>query len=171
MPAGHVLLLKHHSSNLNIKTMNAAIKIIRRSRQQLVEIIDQTSIEQLNKIPVGFRNNIIWNIGHLLVTLEGLTYRRAGLPMNVDPVLSARYGKETVPSGDTDASEIAEIKSLLLSSVNNIEECYIRNAFVNYTPWTTSMHFELADIDAALAYAAYHEGMHRNNISLIQKSL
>jgi hypothetical protein len=149
--------------------MSAAIKIIRRSREQLVELIDRTSVNQLNIIPQGFRNNIIWNIGHLLVALEGITYRRAGLPLNVDPVLATRYGKGSIPAGDTDENEIAEIKSLLVSSIDCIEVCYMRDGFANYTPWTTSQGFELPDIDAALAFGAYHEGLHSNCIDTLLK--
>lgn len=149
--------------------MNANIHIIRHSRMQLAGLIDRTPLEQLNKIPQGFRNNIIWNIGHLLVSLEGLCYKRAGRPVCVDPVLVARYGGGTVPLGDADEKEVAEIKSLLVASVDQLEVDYVADCFKNYTPWTTGAGIPINTVEDALAFGAYHEGMHTGCISALKK--
>ena len=39
--------------------MQETFKFILKSRQKFIELIEGLSIEQLNKIPVGFNNNII----------------------------------------------------------------------------------------------------------------
>ena len=44
------------------------------TRKHFVSLIENFSTEQLNKIPEGFSNNIIWNIVHCMVTQQGLIY-------------------------------------------------------------------------------------------------
>ena len=40
------------------------------TRKFLLKITEDLTIEQLNKIPEGFKNNIAWNLTHLLVTQQ-----------------------------------------------------------------------------------------------------
>ncbi|WP_407635809.1 DinB family protein [Solitalea canadensis] len=37
------------------------------------------TIDQLNKVPAGFNNNLIWNIGHEIVAQQALIYKSSGL--------------------------------------------------------------------------------------------
>jgi len=43
-------------------------------------MIEDFSLEELNKIPEGFNNNIIWNIAHVIATQQALVYGLSGLP-------------------------------------------------------------------------------------------
>ena len=52
------------------------------TRKFLLKIISSLSNEQLNKIPVPFKNNIAWNIAHLVVTQQLLCYKLSGLRRN-----------------------------------------------------------------------------------------
>ncbi|WP_205896842.1 DinB family protein, partial [Pseudomonas viridiflava] len=45
----------------------------------ILDLVKDLSIEQLNKIPDGFNNNIIWNIAHLTAAQQNLCYTRSGL--------------------------------------------------------------------------------------------
>jgi len=44
-----------------------------------LEYFDNYTLEQLNKIPEGFSNNLIWNIGHIIVTQQVLIYKLSNL--------------------------------------------------------------------------------------------
>ena len=48
--------------------MELTFKIWKTSRNLVIEYFDKYSLEQLNRIPDGFSNNLIWNIGHIIVT-------------------------------------------------------------------------------------------------------
>ena len=63
--------------------MTKSIEIIKKPRLALFELIKDLSIEQLNQVPPGFNNNIIWNMGHLIAAQQGICYRRAGTDMIV----------------------------------------------------------------------------------------
>ena len=49
--------------------MRKEIDILRKARLKMLEKINELSLEQLNKVPEGFNNNIIWNMGRLIETL------------------------------------------------------------------------------------------------------
>jgi hypothetical protein len=59
--------------------MQETFKFILKSRQKFIELLDGLSIEQLNKIPTGFNNNIIWNFAHIVVSTQTLVYVRTGI--------------------------------------------------------------------------------------------
>ena len=63
--------------------MEATFKILETSRNIYLKFLEGYTLEQLNKIPEGFSNNLIWNIGHIVVSQQGLIYRLSGLPVNV----------------------------------------------------------------------------------------
>jgi uncharacterized damage-inducible protein DinB len=48
------------------------IEIIKLPRQRILDEISHLSVEQLNKVPTGFNNNIIWNLGHMIAAQQGI---------------------------------------------------------------------------------------------------
>ena len=59
--------------------MSRAIEIIKKPRKLILETISNLTIEQLNTIPPAFNNNIIWNLGHMIASQQGVCYKRTGL--------------------------------------------------------------------------------------------
>ena len=59
--------------------METTFKIWRTNRNLYLEFFDKYTLEQLNKIPAGFSNNLIWNIGHIIVAQQGLIYKSSDL--------------------------------------------------------------------------------------------
>jgi hypothetical protein len=51
--------------------MEKYFDIMQKGRMQFVHLLNGLTIEQLNKIPEGFNNNLIWNFGHLLGNTTG----------------------------------------------------------------------------------------------------
>ena len=51
------------------------IDIARKNRKIFESFIDRLTLEQLNKVPQGFKNNVIWNIVHCIVTQQLLVYK------------------------------------------------------------------------------------------------
>jgi hypothetical protein len=64
--------------------MNPKIDLIRKIRSKALELIAGLSITELNNIPKGFNNNIIWNLGHLIAAQEGIFYLRGKLELTVE---------------------------------------------------------------------------------------
>ena len=71
--------------------MNFVFEVLEKTRGSFYRILDKKSLEDLNKIPKGFNNNIIWNIGHIVVTEQLLAYKLSGLQMMVSDDLVNKY--------------------------------------------------------------------------------
>ncbi|MDB5155092.1 MAG: DinB family protein [Mucilaginibacter sp.] len=59
--------------------MTKQIEIIRTLREYLLSNVKDLTTGQLNKIPEGFGNNIIWNLAHIISAQQSICYIRAGL--------------------------------------------------------------------------------------------
>jgi hypothetical protein len=149
--------------------MNSVFEVQKTIREILLKILDHHSLEQLNKIPSGFNNNLIWNIAHCIASQQVLVYKLSGLPLQVSDEFLSKYSKGTKPEGDVSQSEVDEIRGLLSSTLNQTIKDFEANIFVNYNAYTTSMGFDLKNVDDALNFVNYHEGIHTGIIMSIRK--
>lgn len=144
---------------------------VKSTRIFLLEMIKDLSVDELNEIPAGFNNNIIWNLGHLIAAQQGICYVRAGLSPAVIEQHYAPFRPGTKPGKYLDGNEVVHIKQTLLKSLDQFETDLQNNAFANYIPWTTRYGVELASIDDALQFLLFHEGLHSGCITAIKKVL
>lgn len=154
-----------------LDTMQWTFDILEKNRALMVSFLENFSVEQLNKVPEGFSNNIIWNIAHLVATQQLLTYKLSGLPMRVDTAFVDRYKKGTKANGDVSAEDIATIKSMLLTSVMQTKEDHEKGVFQTFHAYTTSTGSTLTSFEDAMAFNNYHEGIHLGYILAMKKSL
>ena len=75
------------------KIMNSVFEVQKTIREILLKILDHHSLEQLNKIPSGFNNNLIWNIAHCIASQQVLVYKLSGLPLQVSDEFLSKYSK------------------------------------------------------------------------------
>jgi len=149
--------------------MNSVFEVQKTIREIFLKILDNHSLEQLNKIPQGFNNNLIWNIGHCISSQQVLIYKLSGLTTMVSEEFIAKYRKGTKPEGDVSQVEVDEIRSLLLTTLEQTEKDFTNNIFVDYHEYTTSLGFTLKNINGALDFNNYHEGIHTGIIMSIRK--
>lgn len=149
--------------------MNQTFEITRTSRKIVSQFLDNYSLEQLNKIPEGFKNNLIWNIAHIVVTQQLLVYKFSGLPMMVSDELVQKYMKGTKPELDASQDEVDEIKSLLSKTVDQTKEDYDNGIFKNYQEYPTSTGFVLKNVKDAMAFNNFHEGLHIGILMSLRK--
>jgi hypothetical protein len=149
--------------------MNSVFEVQKTSREILLKILDNHSLEQLNKIPQGFNNNLIWNIAHCIAAQQSLIYKLSGLPSIVSEDFIAKYSKGTKPEGDVSQVEVDEIRRLLSETLHQAQKDYEDKIFVTYREYTTSMGFTLRNVEDALSWNNYHEGTHLGIILSIRK--
>lgn len=145
------------------------LEIVRKTRLSILKILEGFSLEQLNKIPAGFNNNIIWNLGHMIAAQQGICYKRAGLDIWVDEAFFNRYKSETKPEVPADEQEYQLIKTLLMTSIDQLEKDYRANIFGNYVTWTTRYAVDMSSIDDAVGFLPFHEGLHCGYIMAMRK--
>lgn len=149
--------------------MSSVFKVQKTIREILLKILESHSLEQLNKIPEGFKNNLIWNVAHCIASQQVLVYKLSGLKMQVSDEFVSKYSKGTKPEGDVSQVEVDEIKALLSATFDQTEKDYRNNVFAHYTAYKTSMGFDLNNIQDALDFVNYHEGIHTGIIMSIRK--
>ena len=148
--------------------MTKTIEIIRKQRANLIKLTEDLTIEQLNLIPAGFNNNIIWNMGHLVAAQQGICYRRSGADIIVSEDFFNSYCPGSKPERFITASELEEIKTLFNSTLDQFVADYEKKLFSDYQPWATRAGIDLTNIDEATQFVVYHEGLH-NGVIMAQK--
>ena len=53
--------------------MQYHLDIIKQTRANIIKMTEAQSLEMLNQIPEGFNNNLVWNLGHVIVTQQLLS--------------------------------------------------------------------------------------------------
>jgi len=140
--------------------MQRTFEITRMSRKIVSQFLESYSLDQLNKIPEGFKNNLIWNIAHIVVTQQLLVYKFSSLPMLVSDELVQKYMKGSKPEGDATQADVEEIKILLSKTIDQTQEDYDNGIFKNYQEYPTSTGFVIRNVEDAMVFNNFHEGLH-----------
>jgi hypothetical protein len=151
--------------------MEKQFDIIRKTRQFLLKIFNELTVEEVNKIPAGFSNNIIWNFGHIIAAQQGVCYLRAGMPAHIDKAVFDKYKPDSKPEGFVDAAEIEQLKQLMVSNIDNLEEDLEQNKFVSYPAWTTRYGVEITSVEDAIQFLLFHEGLHIGYIMALRRAV
>jgi hypothetical protein len=149
--------------------MHAPIHAIVQTRTFLLNMLNDLSPVAVNKVPVGFNNNIIWNIGHLTAALQGICYLRSGLEAAVLLNDISPFKNGTKPEIFYDQPAINSIKQVFLSSVLQLNDDYDRGIFTSYTSWIPRYGVSINNIDEAISFLFYHEGIHTGYIMALKK--
>ncbi len=149
--------------------MKSIFKAWKTSRQLHLDFFDRCTLEQLNQIPQGFNNNLIWNIGHIIVAQQSLIYKSSDVPMYISDDLFHRYKPGTKPTRTVSSDEADELKSLLTSLIEQTEADFYKGKFVVFNERTTGTGFHLASLREALEFNNYHEGLHLGFMMSIKK--
>jgi len=149
--------------------MNKGHDFIRKARITLTNIAKELSIEQLNEIPAGFNNNIIWNMGHVIATQQSVCYRKAGVDTVVNADFVNMYAPGTRPERFITEAEVTQILDLFVTSLDRFELDQQTDLFNNYTAWTTRAGADINNIDDADAFLPYHEGMHVGYVMALKR--
>lgn len=151
--------------------MEKILAVLKHNRKVYTHFLDRFSLEELNAIPKGFNNNIIWNIAHVLVTQQLLMYKLSGLPLHVSEEMVERYRKGTKPEGKVDQREVEEIKTALLSTYEALKADLEQEKFKNFHPYTTSSKMELTTFEEASSFVLFHDGIHVGAVLALARCL
>jgi hypothetical protein len=142
-----------------------------KNRTLLSKFLKNFSLQQLNTVPKGYRNSIFWNVAHTVVTQQLLVYGLSSQPMLVDSEFVKTYRKDSKTDHEATAAELALVKSLLFSTIEQTKIDYENGTFKNYTPYKTSLNVTLSTIDEAIRFNTFHEGIHLGYILAMKNSL
>jgi len=149
--------------------MQSTFEINLTSRNMLLKFLESHTLEQLNKVPEGFANNLIWNIGHVVTVQQMLVYNLSGLPMMISDEMVEIYKKGTKPEREITQEEVNEIKKLLFSTLEQTKKDFANAIFGEYMEFTTGVGFVVNNAKAAMEFNNYHEALHTGIMMQIRK--
>ena len=151
--------------------MKDLLDLTLQARKNFYNILKNTPREELLKIPVGFNNNIWWNIAHVVSTQQGLVYGLSGLPIQIPVAFKDKFKKGTTPDGTATDEEIEQVKGLLFSTIEKTIEDAEEGQFNNFKEYATSAGITLKNAGDAIAFNLFHEGLHLGSIFALQKAV
>lgn len=151
--------------------MKEQFTLIRNIRKNFLKELEGHSLEALNFIPNSHNNNILWNIGHSVVTQELLCYALSGLHCNMDKELLKLYKIGTAPDGNATQADVDTVKHWLVESVNLLEKDYEAGRFQTFKEYTVGFGTQLTCVEDAIRFNPIHEGLHYGYLLAIKKLL
>lgn len=116
------------------------------------------------QIPAGFDNNIAWNVGHLIVVQQQLTYGLCGLEMGVTAEDMAQFRTGTSPASWTTKPDPERLRQLLDDLPHIFQTDFAAGLFQTYRPYKTSTGVSLPTLADAISFNNFHEGLHLGTI-------
>lgn len=149
--------------------MDKQFEVVKKTRKFILNYIKELNNNQLNNIPVGFNNNIIWHLGHIIAAQQGICYRRGGLPYIMTEAFFDIYKPGTKPEGIVNEKEIENIKLQLIKTIDIMEEDYKMGKFSNIQAWINRFDVSINNIDDTIEFLIMHDGLHIGNIMAMKK--
>jgi hypothetical protein len=139
------------------------------TRSAMLSILEELTEEQLAMIPEGHRNNIFWNIAHVMVTQQLLLYGLSGLPLLLDSDFIKRFTKGSTAVAEVIEEDLDLVRENLLPLSQRAQEDFGRGVFSEYKPYMTSTGIELKTIEEGISFSTYHDGIHLGVVLSLKK--
>ncbi len=151
--------------------LQRALEITRTSRNLHLKVLNTLTLEQLNKVPNGYRNSLFWNFAHIVVTQQLLVYRLAGAATIVSEEWIDLYKKGSVFTEAATAEDLNLLKKLLLETIDKTEFDLKNGNLLPINPYMTSTGYELKSMEDVFQFLNFHEGIHLGYILAMKKAV
>ena len=151
--------------------MHYTFDITLKTRTIFNNFLKTFTLEQLNTKPEGFNNTIFWNIKHVVITQQLLTYALSGLSTLISEKEIESFRKGSKAEAEARNEDVELLKEQLFSTIEQTENDYNKGIFKTFTEYTVSTQSVLSNIDEALEFNNFHEGIHLGYILAMKKNL
>ncbi|WP_053364804.1 DinB family protein [Bacillus sp. FJAT-27245] len=137
-------------------------------RNDILGCVANVSEEAADIVPIGFNNNIRWNLGHIyldqLLWIKHLTKE----PIEIPEGFNEWFGFGTSPANwSSEPPSLEELKKLLFRQPEWIKETYGDRLNETFPETESGMH----TIAQVLVRTIFHEGIHLGAILALKKFL
>ncbi len=150
--------------------MDYAFHIALQNRKIFYYFLQDLPLEELNRIPEGFNNNIFWNIAHCVATQQILVYKRSGSTPMVSEEFILTYKKGTRPEKEATKDDVDQVSRLLFSTLEKTQEDLSNGIFKEYEEYTTSTKTVIKNAENAIEFNNFHEGIHLGYILALRRA-
>ncbi len=141
------------------------------TRSAMLNILEELTEDQLAVIPRGHRNNIFWNVAHVMVTQQLLLYGLSGLPLSLEDDFVKRFTKGSVAVPEVSQQDLEIVRANLLPLCTKAQEDFKKGIFEEYRPYMTSTGIELKSISDGISFSSYHDGIHLGVVLSLKKQV
>jgi hypothetical protein len=145
--------------------ITAQIETLKNQRSNLLLQLSSLSNDELTFIPEGSNNNILWNLGHILVIPQYHFYVAKGYSPNVELYYIQNYMSGTRPNPTDITKEYNVIKELLLPTLDTLKLDFEEEKFNDFKAFGNLEFIE------TLEFLTKHEANHIAKINQFLKQL
>tara|TARA_R110002050_G_scaffold204327_1_gene339661 strand:- start:148583 stop:149035 length:453 start_codon:yes stop_codon:yes gene_type:complete len=138
-------------------------------RTNILGLVENLTEKQLNTIPEGYNNNIVWHLGHVLATQQLLSYGLSGIEILLSDNIIEEFRKGTAPKTPYSDEDIEELKSLFIEVIDRTEQDFNDEVFEQFNSYPTSFGVTLNSIEEAVSFNNVHEALHMGIIMAMRK--
>jgi hypothetical protein len=137
-------------------------------RKLLLERTKDLTMDQYNIIPPGFNNNIIWNMGHILVVSENLLYENSPYQRPVHGFIKSRFEKGSVPEEIVREADILLIRQSLQQTAQFYKICTGMDKPGNGAASMSGSGLNIIS-NEVMRFLIFHEEMHYRRIAQLME--
>lgn len=142
------------------------------AREQTLKTVQDLTDDHVRVIPDGFRNHILWNLGHIALAHERFAFHFSGLTQyfQIPEDYIKLFAMGTSPLDWTsEGPRLNEVLKILRDQPERIRTALTGKLEEQVTPFTTSVGFTMETIGQLLNYCSYHEALHFSVIQLYKR--
>lgn len=149
----------------------ALTKTMQATRTYFIQHVDDLTEKQLNEVPKGAPNNILWNIGHIINSHDRMLYPQCGLEIPCPDFYDEWFKGGTSPSTWKTMPDPDKVLDEIENQGERLLKDYNAGKFEKYASWELVPGFSLNDADEAIGFCAMHEGVHLGMIMALRRAL
>jgi hypothetical protein len=107
----------------------------------------------------------------VVVTQQLLVYKLSDVPMLISSDLVDAFRKGTKTERDATQHEVEHLKKLLFSTIEQTQKDYDAGRFTSYNSYTVSTKSTLTNVEEAIEFNNFHEGIHLGYILAMKNSI
>ncbi|MBX3006844.1 MAG: DinB family protein [Melioribacteraceae bacterium] len=140
-------------------------------RNLILQAVDNLTDEQLFQIPESRKNNILWNLGHIIATQQVLHYTLSHLEMRIPREYFSMFATGSSPIKWDEAPDVQKIKLYLTELPSQFITDYTSGLFKDFRTYKTSTGVVLNCLEDAITFNHFHEGVHTGIIMEMIKQI
>lgn len=134
----------------------------------------EARVEIADVVPSGWKNNLRWHVGHLVLVPRMLTDRLAGKDDSAWMEYNQWFGRDTSPLGwkDVHVPSIETLCEQLRFDVIDVLDHYESNWTLTFEkPFATQTGVVLGSVADALRFSLFHNGVHLGMMMRLVKDI
>ena len=124
---------------------------------------------QLLTVPDGLSNNIVWNLGHVLLYESIFLYAQSGVTQPVPESYSELFKAGTSPAEWDAPPDVAEVVERYKTQVDQTASDFETGKFNDFKTMKISDQLTLGSLEEAIAFHCFHEGVHLGRMGALKR--